>query len=193
MYPSGRVRCLNKVSTSISTTQVKMRRRADHGCTCWWDQGTRPQHPGNHSARGTRFGGKRSYSAGGINAFSASRASLVMLTNPSESLDASPKRSTFEIRCFAGGADPLESEGDPDLGRGESTGIGAGIDPAKDGILLDDSRRRNEERDPDKATRLSSSEDSNDSVSESGGTLERSFWACLLPVWEADRFLLAVP
>ena len=116
-----------------------------------------------------------------------------MLTDPSVSLDASPKISTFKTRCFAGGADSLERGGDPDLGRGESTGIGAGIDPAKDGILLDDSRRRNEERDPDKATRLSSSEDSNDSVSESGGTLAGIFWSRLLPVWEADRFLLAVP
>ena len=35
MYPSGRVRCLDKVSTSSSATQVKLRRRADHGCT-WW-------------------------------------------------------------------------------------------------------------------------------------------------------------
>ena len=37
------------------------------------------------------------------------------------------------------------------------------------------------------------SENLNDSVSESGGTLVKSFWARLLPVWEADRFLLAVP
>ena len=76
---------------------------------------------------------------------------------------------------------------------GESTGIGAGINPAEGGVLLDDPRRRNEERDPHNAARVYSSEDSNDSVSESGGTLARSFWARLLPVWEADRFLLAVP
>ena len=76
---------------------------------------------------------------------------------------------------------------------GGSTGIGAGIDPAEGRTLLDDPRRRNKERDPEKAATISSSEDYNDSVSESGGTLARSFWARLLSVWEADRFLLAVP
>ena len=86
-----------------------------------------------------------------------------------------PKRSTFETRCFACGVDPLESGGGPDLGLGESTKIGAGIDPAEGGVLLDDPRRRNEERDPDKAARVLFSEDSNDSVSESGGTLTRNF------------------
>ena len=76
---------------------------------------------------------------------------------------------------------------------GESTGIGTGTYPAEGGTLLDNPRRRNEERDPDKAARVSSSDDSNDSVSESGGTVAGCFWARLLPVWEADRFLLAVP
>ena len=98
-----------------------------------------------------------------------------MLTDLSELLNASPKISTFKTRCFAGGAYSLEREGDPDLVRGESTGIGAGIDPAGGGTLLDDPRRRNEERDPDKAARVSSSDYSNDSVSESGGTLAGSF------------------
>ena len=59
------------------------------------------------------------------------RASLVMLNDPSESLDASPKRSTFKTGLLAGGADPLEGGGEPDLGLGESTGIGAGVDPKK--------------------------------------------------------------
>ena len=104
-----------------------------------------------------------------------------------------PKRSTFETRCFACGVDPLESGGGPDLGLGESTKIGTGIDPAEGGVLIDDPRRRNEEHDPDKAARVSSLEDSNDSVSESGRALARSFWARLLPVWEVNRFLLAVP
>ena len=111
-----------------------------------------------------------------------------MLTDPSESLDASPKISTFTTWCFEGGADSLERGGNLDLGRGESTGIGAGTDPAEGGTLLDDPRRRNEERDPDKAIRVSSSGDSSDSVSESGGTLAGRFWARLLPIWEADRF-----
>ena len=57
----------------------------------------------------------------------------------------------------------------------EFTGIGAGIDPVKGGALLDDPRRRNEERGPDKVTRVSSSEGSNDSVSESGGSLAGIF------------------
>ena len=116
-----------------------------------------------------------------------------MLTDSSVSLDASPKISTFKTRCFAGGEDSLERGGDPDFGRGESAGIGAGTYPAEGGTLLDNPRRRNEERDQDKAARVSSSDDSNDSVSESGGTVAGSFWARLLPVWEADRFLLAVP
>ena len=132
LYPFGRKWCLNKISTSSSATQVKLRRRADHGCKCWWDQDTRSRYPKNHSARGTRLGAKRSYSAGGSKAFSASRVPLVMLIDPSESLDASPKRSTIETRCFAGGGDPLESGGDTDLRRGgESSGIGARIDPVE--------------------------------------------------------------
>ena len=108
MYPSGRVRCLIMVFTSSSTTQVKLRQRVDHGCTWWWDQGTRSRYPGNHSARDTRVGAKRLYPTGGSKASSASRVLLVMRTNPSDSLDASPKRSTFETRRFANGADPLE-------------------------------------------------------------------------------------
>ena len=81
-----------------------------------------------------------------------------MLTDPSESLDASPKISTFTTWCFEGGADSLERGGNLDLGRGESTGIGAGTDPAEALELLDDPRRRNEDRDPDKTARVSSSE-----------------------------------
>ena len=116
-----------------------------------------------------------------------------MLTDPSESLDASPKMSTFKTRGLAGGADALERGGDPDMGLGKSTGIGAGTDTAEGLALLDDPRRRNEDRYLDKAARVSSSEDSSDSGSESYGTLVGSFWACLLLGWEADRFLLAVP
>ena len=137
-----------------------------------------------------------------------------MLADPSESLNASLKMSTFKTRGLAGGADSLEKGGDPAFGNplelgqaptggiywnwgmhrlGESTGIGVGTDPAEGLALLDDPRRRNEDRDPDKATRVSSSEDSNDSVSESDGTLAGSFWACLLLGWEADRFPPAVP
>ena len=116
-----------------------------------------------------------------------------MPTDPSESLDASPTISTFKTWCFAGGAGSLERGDDPDLGRGESTGIGAGIDPAEGGALLDDPRLRNEERDPDKAARVSSSDDSNGSLSESSRSLAGIFWTRLLPVWETDRFLLAVP
>ena len=193
MYPSSRVRCLNKVSTSSSATQVRLRRRADHGCTCWWDQGTRSRYPGNHSARGTRVGVKRSYCSGGSTAFSASCVLLVMLTDPSESLDASPKRTTFETRCFEGGADSLERGGDPDLGRR--------------GVHWNRSRHRSSRREniarrstapqqrarSRQGCRVSSSEDSNDSVSESGGTLAEGFWACLLLGWEADLCPPAVP
>ena len=101
--------------------------------------------------------------------------------------------STFKTQGLAGGALSLEIEGDPDLGLGESTGIGAVPDPAEGLAFLDDPRRRNEDRDPDKAAGVSSSEHSNDSVSESDGTLAGSIWACLLLGWEANRFLFAVP
>ena len=48
---------------------------------------------------------------------------------------------------------------------GEFTRIGAGVDPEQEETLLDDTRLRDEERDPDKAAIVSSSEDSNGSVS----------------------------
>ena len=67
-----------------------------------------------------------------------------MLTNSSEALDASPKRSTFEAGSFVGCADPLEGRGDRDLGLGESTRIEAGVDPEESGALPDDPLRRNE-------------------------------------------------
>ena len=116
-----------------------------------------------------------------------------MLTDPSDSLDASPKIFTFKTRGLAGGAKSLERGGDPYLGLEEFTGIGVGADPAEGLVLLDDPRCRIEDRDPDKAARVSCSEDSNDSVSECDGTLSGSFWACLLLGWEADRFPPAVP
>ena len=116
-----------------------------------------------------------------------------MLTDPSDSLDASPKRSIFETGRFAGGADSLECGGDTDLSLGESTIIEAGVDPEEGGALSDDPRRRNEERDPDKAVSLSSSEDSNGSVSERDGSLAGSFWVRLFHALEADRVLLAMP
>ena len=47
-----------------------------------------------------------------------------MLTDPSESLDASPKMSNFETRDLAGGADSLEREGGPDLGLGDPLELG---------------------------------------------------------------------
>ena len=114
-------------------------------------------------------------------AFVASRGLPDMLNNPLESLDASPRMSVRTTRGLMGGAHSLKQEGDPDLGLGESTKIGAGTDPAESGAVVDDPRRRNEDRDPDKAAKVSSSEDSNGSVSESGGTLARSFWVRLLP------------
>ena len=98
-----------------------------------------------------------------------------MRTDPSESLDASPKMSTFKTWALAGGADSIENRGDPDLVLMESTGIGAGTDPAEGLALLADPRRRNEDLDPDKAAKVSSSEDSNDSVSYSEETLAGSF------------------
>ena len=125
--------------------------------------------------------------------FSASWGLPVMLTDPSESLDASPKMSTFKTWALAGGADSIENRGDPDLVLMESTGIGAGTDPAEGLALLDDPRRRNEDRDTDKTARVSSSEESSDSVSESDGTLAGSFCSCLLLGWDADRFPPAVP
>ena len=94
------------------------------------------------------------------------RASLDMLTDPSESLNVSPKRSTFDTGRFASCAGPLESGGNLDLGLEESTMIDAGVDPEEAGTLLDGPRRLNEERDPDKAAGVSSSEGSDGSASK---------------------------
>ena len=58
------------------------------------------------------------YIAGGRRAFLAFRASLVMLTDPSESLDASLKSPAFETGRFAGGENPLEGGGRSRLGTG---------------------------------------------------------------------------
>ena len=98
-----------------------------------------------------------------------------MLSYQSESRDASPKRPTYETERFAGNADPINSEGDRNLVLGESTTIGAGIDLEKCGALPDDPRSRNKERDPDKATRVSSSEKLNGSVLKRGGSRANSF------------------
>ena len=55
------------------------------------------------------------------------------------------------------------------------TRIGTGVDPEECGALLDDPRRYDKERDPDKAVRVSSLEESNDSVLERGVSLAESF------------------
>ena len=73
-----------------------------------------------------------------------------MLIDPSELLGSSLNTSSFETGRFVGNSYPLESGGDPDLELGESLRIGAGVDPEQGGALLDDERRRNKERDPDK-------------------------------------------
>uniref|UniRef100_A0AAV1T1X3 Uncharacterized protein n=1 Tax=Peronospora matthiolae TaxID=2874970 RepID=A0AAV1T1X3_9STRA len=119
-------------------------------------------------------------------AFSASCGQPIMLTDPSESFDASPQIFTFKTRGLAGGADSFRSADDPDLGRGEATEIEAGADPSEGGTLLNDPRRRNEERDPDKAARICSSEKLNSSVSESDGTLTGSFWVPVDPSEQVD-------
>ena len=89
-----------------------------------------------------------------------------MLTDPSGSLDASPKRSTFETKRFAGGADSIDGGGYLDLGLGDSIGIGTGADPKEGGALLDDPRRRSVELNADKAARVSSIVELNGSLSE---------------------------
>ena len=63
----------------------------------------------------------------------------------------------------------------------EFTRIGAGVDPEQEETLLDDTRLRDEERDPDKAAIVSSSEDSNGSVSERDRLPAGSFCARLFP------------
>ena len=78
-----------------------------------------------------------------------------MMTDPTESLDALPKRSKFEGELCAGGGDPLKVQGDSDLGLGEPTKTGAGVDPEDGGALLDDPHRRSEECDPDEGDRCS--------------------------------------
>ena len=77
------------------------------------------------------------------------------MTNSSESVDASPKRSIYETGRFVGGAGSLESEGDPDAGLGGSTMIFALVDPEEGGTLLDGPRPHNEECNPEKAAIVS--------------------------------------
>ena len=116
------------------------------------------------------------------------RASLGMLIDPSELLDASPNRSTFETggalrrRCRS-----TRKWADPDLGLGASTRIGAGVDHEKGGALLDDLRSLNEKRDLDEAAIVSSSDDSNGSVSEESRLRAGNFCARLLSALKADR------
>ena len=50
----------------------------------------------------------------------------------------------------------------------ESTEIGAGVNLEEGETLLEDPRRRNEDRDSDEADRVSYPEESSDSVSEKG-------------------------
>ena len=83
--------------------------------------------------------------------------------------------STFATSNFAGDAIPMEGDGDPELGLGESKTICSGVDPEEGEEFLDYPRRRNEERDPDKAFSVSCSEASNNSVSEREGSLDGSF------------------
>ena len=66
------------------------------------------------------------------------------------------------------------------------------MDPADGGAFFDDPWRRNEERDPDKAASMSSSEASKGSLLEIGRSLTRIFWDRLLPFWDADCVLPAV-
>ena len=82
---------------------------------------------------------------------------------------------------------------DPASGLGESTTIGVGADFEEGGARLDDPRRCNEERDPNKAAKVSSSVELKDSVSDEDRSLAGSFWARLPPVWESERDLLAMP
>ena len=115
-----------------------------------------------------------------------------MLTDPSESLDASPKSSTFKTGPFVGDTSSLESGVNPYMGLGKDTRIGAGVYPEQNRALFDDPRRRNEERDPDKAARVSPLKESNGFLSERGGSLAGGFWDRLFPAWEADSILLAM-
>ena len=69
----------------------------------------------------------------------------------------------------------------------EFTRIGAGVDPEQEETLLDDTRLRDEERDPDKEVSVSFSEEPNGSVSEelpAGSVVE---W------WSGDHKFLVTP
>ena len=69
--------------------------------------------------------------------------------------------------------------------------ISAGADPEGGGALFDDTRRRSEELDPEKAVSIFYLEGSGGLASEEDGLPAGRFWARLPPAWEADRILPA--
>ena len=121
------------------------------------------------------------------------RGSLVLLIDPSETFDALTKNSTFGNGSFAGSEYPHECAGEPDLILGGFTRIAARIYPERGGAFFDDPRCRNEERDPDKSSSVSSSKDSNGSVFEVNRQSAGNFCARSPFALEADRAILKTP
>ena len=71
--------------------------------------------------------------------------------------------------------------------------IGSGVGPEEAGAMIDDTRRLNEERNPEKSASVSSSEWSNGSFSEEESMSAGSFLARLPHAWEAHRVYSRLP
>ena len=81
---------------------VKLTRRADQGIVSVAERGIRFRYPGIHLSRGTVVGGRAENLFTVNSSLQEFLGSLLMLSEPSESLEGSPNRSTLDIRSGAG-------------------------------------------------------------------------------------------
>ena len=81
---------------------VRLTRRADQGIVSAAERGIRFRYLGIHLARGTVVGGRAKNLSTVNSLLQKSLGLLLMLSDPSELLEGSPNRSTFDIRGGAG-------------------------------------------------------------------------------------------
>ena len=77
---------------------VKLTRQVDQGIVSVAERGIRLRYPGIHLSRGTMVGGRAEnfYTVNSL--LQESLGLLLMLSKPSESLEGSPNRSTFDTK-----------------------------------------------------------------------------------------------
>ena len=116
---------------------VKLIRRAYQGIDSAAERGTRFRYPGIHLSRGTVVGGRAENLFTVNSLLQESLGSLLMLSEPSESLEGSPNRSTFDIRGGAGEeSGVLTSIGDQDE---ETAGRRRAVDREDDNAAIKES------------------------------------------------------